>query len=186
MARSACTRGWLPLVAVVGIMSACTPGAAAPPTVTATSATPISTGSLSSTSAGPTTTAMSDDEAAIAAVKRYFVEFNQALRSRTTAALRASHTDSCIPCAAESDNIDALSAAGRSVTGGEIDFKNIVIQQRISPTQLMFSGDMIQSPATVRDQSGKTVESFPSIGPKKAYVTVRLQGNAWKVSGLSA
>ena len=163
-------------------LGACTSGE----TPTSPPSAPSSTAVAPTTTAAPIASAVSDDEAAMGALTLYVKEFNDALQSRSTVALRLTHTEGCIPCSAESDKIDALKMTGRTIEGGKLTVDSLAIVQRINDGQLMIEGTLVQSAAMIRDASGRVVDSFDLAGPKKAFFLVRLVGGLWKVSGLSA
>ena len=167
---------------VAASLGACTDGGSPTPPTSAAVSTPVAP----TTTAAPTTSAMTDDEAAISAVSSYVKAFNEALQSRSSIALRETHTDGCIPCSAESDKIDALQKAARTIEGGQISLDKPTIVQRINANQFMVEGSLVQTAAKIRDAGGRVVDSFDSAGPKKAYFLVRKDGGLWKVSGLSA
>lgn len=169
------------LVVAVGL-GACTSGESPTPPTTV----PVATSVAPTTAISPTTKAMTDDEAAVSAVSSYVKAFNEALQSRSSIALRETHTEGCIPCSAESDKIDALQKAGRTIEGGRISLDKPTIVQRINANQFIVEGSLVQTAAKIRDAGGRVVDSFDSVGPKKAYFLVRKDGGLWKVSGLSA
>lgn len=100
-------------------------------------------------------------------------------------ALRQTHTDTCIPCVAQSDKLDAVVSAGRTLSGGQIQITDPSILERVGPTMVSVGVELRQAEATIRDHAGKVVETYPAVGPIRAYLLVRIDQGKWKVSGVS-
>ena len=152
-----------------------------PVTSSTTSSTVATTVTLSATSVPP-----SDDQRAIEAVERFYNALNQSLRSLSTKDLRAAFRPGCLACEAGADKIDQSALAGRHITGGNYQIRNLIVLRRPENTRLLIlrgelTGDLLQ----IKDSAGRVIETESPISSLPKTIEVFRSDGGWIVSGVS-
>ena len=143
-----------------------------------------STSVVSTTSpAPPTTSAMSDDALAVTGARQYYDEFNKALKTLDTKALRLTF-NGCRICGEDADRIDQAKAAGWKFEQAAFDLKDVRVTSRPDPTHILVRGQLVSPALVVRNASGGVVHSSTGASGYKDFVMVR-SGEAWLVQALS-
>ena len=166
---------------VAASLGGCTSGGSpTPPTTTV----PVATSAAPTTTAVQATPAMSDDEAAMEAVRRFYREFDAALKTRNTDLLRASFVPGCRICREDAATIDAAKASGRTFEGGESFLNALVITGAPDPSRRLVRAQLTSSELRVRDAAGKVVETSPHGQQERDYSVVKI-GDKWLLESVA-
>ena len=145
---------------------------APPPTSVRTVSTP--SGVDSSTGIPSPSSTTTDAQAAlqaeaIALVERYATEWNKALVSRDSTALRALFLESCEACVREAADIDNLRQGNQHVVGGTLTLTSLTAL-RGAESGIGVTGVSTRAAVTIVDRGGKVVAR---------YAEDRLDGVLW-------
>jgi hypothetical protein len=174
-------RGVVVLAAIVAIAGCANPGS---PASLATPTAATASASTSSTAAIPAPTTASDEQLAIEAVERYYVEFNKALQTRRTDEFRKTFRASCVQCRRDADKIDAAAVSGRRFEGGASTASGLrLFEPPKNPTLLYLRGRVGSLPVKVLDASGKLIESDDGGTRDGSFLMTKTDG-AWFVTGI--
>jgi hypothetical protein len=168
------------LVAGVVVTAGCTTGGG----TTTPTTTAVTTSSLpTSSSAAPTTTAMTDDEAAIAALQAFYREFDASLKTRQTDKFRATFIEGCRVCREDAATIDSARASGRTFESAATGLDQIVITSAPDAKRRLITALLRSSQITIRDATGKIVDSSPAAVQQRDYSVYRQEGR-WLVESI--
>ena len=145
---------------------------------------PVTTPVATTTTAIPTTPAMSDDEAAMEAVRRFYREFDAALKSRDTSKLRTTFTGGCRICKEDAATIDQALVSGRTFESAESELKDIVITSRPDAIRVLVRANLTSPRLVIKDAAGKVIEDNPRQSAPKDFIVVK-SNNSWLIEGVA-
>ena len=114
-----------------------------------------------STTAPPTQSSRhaSEEAAAIAVVRAYVDEYNNALQSGSTTAFRDTFNKRCALCFGDARRIDEYTRSSRTINGGA--FTLIAPKAiRMSSGQILVQAELSQAAARIMDKNGHTLDKF--------------------------
>ncbi len=157
-----------------------TPPSSTSPTTTPTATTSPTPGGAPST----TTTAATDEQLAIKAVERFYDELNKGMIALSSKNFRTTYKPGCEACDQAANKIDSTGAAGRRFEGGHFAVTGIRVTGRPTNTRLLkLEGTVTSAPISVRDSSGRVVESDPGDSGPKFFILFQSE-NGWQISGM--
>ena len=174
----------LGLVAAGLLFTAGLGGCTSGETPTSPSSAPSSTAVAPTTTAIPTTSAMTDDEAAMEAVRRFYREFDAALKSRNTDLLRASFVAACRICREDAATIDAARSSGRTFEGGGSVLTSLAVTGAPDASRRLVRAQLTSSEIRAKDVSGKVVETSPGGQQERDYSVIKV-GEKWLVESIA-
>ena len=149
---------------------------------TVPSASPTTSVAVTTSTSAPVPTTTSEADLAKAAAQRYVEAMNAALVARSTAEFRKTFVPGCIVCGNDADKMDTDFKSGRIVNGGRITYEKVEVESS-ERDGVVLKGTMTVSPVTVRDATGKVVESYPQFSNDRRMIVRRVEG-VWLVSGI--
>lgn len=165
---------------VAASLGACTDGGSPTPPTSAAVSTPVAP----TTTAVPTTSAMTDDEAAMEAVRRFYREFDAALKSRDTSKLRTTFTGGCRICKEDAATIDQALVSGRTFESAESELEDIVITSRPDAIRVLVRANLTSPRLVIKDAAGKVIEDNPRQSAPKDFIVVK-SNNSWLIEGVA-
>ncbi len=127
---------------------------------------------------------MSDDEAAMEAVRRFYREFDAALKSRDTSKLRTTFTGGCRICKEDAATIDQALVSGRTFESAESELKDIVITSRPDAIRVLVRANLTSPRLVIKDAAGKVIEDNPRQSAPKDFIVVK-SNNSWLIEGVA-
>jgi len=101
----------------------------------------------------------SQETAAIALVRAYVDEYNNALQSGSTTAFRDTFNKRCALCFGDARRIDEYTRSSRTINGGA--FTLIAPKAiRMSSGQILVQAELSQAAARIMDKNGHTLDKF--------------------------
>ena len=147
-----------------------------------TSANPTTSTVATTSTSAPVPTTTSEADLAKAAAQRYVEAFNAAVKSRDTAAFRKTFIPGCIICTQDADQVDGYLKTGRKVEGGTVAFTDAVVETHQGDSFIL-KGVVTVTAVTIRDATGKTVESHPEFRNPRRFIVTKWNGE-WLVEGV--
>ena len=183
--RSGSKIGYAVLLSVLlglGGVGCTTQSSGTTPTTSAVVTPATSTTSVSASSATPTAT--NDDEAAIAAVRRFYSAFDEALKSRQTDSFRKTFLQACRVCTSDASVIDQAKTSGRTFQSAGTSVADVRVIGRPDATRRLLAASIASSRLVILDAAGKTVEDNPAATQVKN-VSVYLKEGQWLVESVA-
>jgi hypothetical protein len=191
------------VVALFGLVTACTPGAAPDPAVKASSSPSSTPAALSTQRSTPTATASAiadaatlpqrpkeldakPSPAAAIAVARYFIQlYPYTYATGDLAAWNALSHRQCKFCRSTHDNVRNAVGKGNHGTGGLIEINDEQVRENSPGSSYEVVLDYIQRATKVLDAKGNAIRTYPESAPSRVTLVLHWDKRGWIVRGVS-
>ncbi|MBK8733349.1 MAG: hypothetical protein IPL93_10940 [Actinomycetales bacterium] len=143
-----------------------------------------STSTTSVTASSATPTATNDDEAAKAAVRKFYAAFDDAIQKRETTVFRTTFTVGCRICKEDAQKIDDLARSGSTIETSATQIHELAVDQHPDAVRTLISARLTSPALVVKDAAGKvTFQSSAQTG-QKSYIAIKKEG-VWLIEGVT-
>ena len=176
--------GWVArsvAILVTVVVAGCIAGGSAAPS---TSAQPSTSAIVTTAAASLTTSAMSEDEAAMGALRAYVDAMNGAMRTLDPCEMRKLAGPGCAVCEADAAKLTRDRSAGRRYEGGLRTLSEVQIVQRKDPHHYLLTARITTEAIVIRDATGRVVEEFKAASGPKTFVMAKIN-DVWRLDAVA-
>lgn len=127
---------------------------------------------------------MSEDEAAIGALRAYVDAMNAAMRTLDPSEMMKLAGPGCAVCEADAANLTRDRSAGRRYEGGLRTLSEAQIVQRKDPNHYLLTARITTEAIVIRDATGRVVEEFKAASGPKTFVMAKIN-DVWRLDAVA-